>query len=129
MTTELKFLFYAVLWGLFHIFLEIGASLYVQGFKWTFSSRDTGTPEFPGLFGRVVRSRKNFLETLPFFMAAVFMVQITSANNSTSLLGAQLYLVSRVIYLPLYLFGIPGLRTLAWMVSVGGILLILSVLI
>jgi uncharacterized MAPEG superfamily protein len=40
-------------------------------------------------------------------------------------LGAELYLYARVAYVPIYAFGIPGLRTLVWTVSVVGIVLIL----
>jgi uncharacterized MAPEG superfamily protein len=32
----------------------------------------------------------------------------------------------RVIYLPLYAFGVPMLRTIVWLASSAGILLVLS---
>jgi uncharacterized MAPEG superfamily protein len=36
-----------------------------------------------------------------------------------------LYIVARVVYLPLYAAGIPFLRSLVWMVSLVGIILVL----
>ena len=41
-------------------------------------------------------------------------------------LGAQLYFWARVVYVPLYLAGIPYLRSLAWAVSVAGVLMVLA---
>ena len=39
-------------------------------------------------------------------------------------LGAQLYFWCRVVYLPLYAFGVPYVRSLVWMASLVGLLLI-----
>jgi uncharacterized MAPEG superfamily protein len=39
--------------------------------------------------------------------------------------GAQLYFWARVAYLPLYVFGVAFVRTLAWTVATLGIVLIL----
>lgn len=42
-----------------------------------------------------------------------------------TLWGCWLYLLARIVYVPLYAAGIPVLRTLVWMVSVAGLVLIL----
>ncbi len=42
-----------------------------------------------------------------------------------TVLGAQLYFWSRLIYVPIYALGIPYLRTLVWTVSMVGIVLLL----
>jgi uncharacterized MAPEG superfamily protein len=39
--------------------------------------------------------------------------------------GALIYIVARVIYLPLYAAGVPFLRSLVWAVSFIGIILVL----
>ena len=42
-----------------------------------------------------------------------------------TLWGAQLYFWTRVLYVPLYAFGVPLVRSLAWNVATFGIILIL----
>ena len=39
--------------------------------------------------------------------------------------GAWVWLIARVVYLPLYAFGVPALRTLAWCVSIAGLVMML----
>jgi len=41
-------------------------------------------------------------------------------------LGATIWIVARIVYLPLYLAGVPKLRTLAWVVSIVGLLMMLA---
>jgi uncharacterized MAPEG superfamily protein len=41
-------------------------------------------------------------------------------------LGAELYFWARVIYLPVYIVGIPYLRTLVWFVSVVGLVMVVG---
>jgi uncharacterized MAPEG superfamily protein len=36
-------------------------------------------------------------------------------------LGAQIYLICRVVYVPLYAFGVPVLRSLVWIGSAVGL--------
>ena len=38
----------------------------------------------------------------------------------------QLYFFGRLVYLPLYAFGVPILRTIVWYLSIMGIALVLS---
>ena len=42
------------------------------------------------------------------------------------MLGAQLYLWSRLIYIPTYALGISYVRTLVWAVSLVGIVMVLK---
>jgi uncharacterized MAPEG superfamily protein len=39
--------------------------------------------------------------------------------------GSQVYFYGRVAYLPLYVFGVPVLRTVVWNLSVLGIVMVL----
>jgi uncharacterized MAPEG superfamily protein len=40
-------------------------------------------------------------------------------------LGAYLYFFARLVYLPVYGFGVPKVRSLVWLVSIVGILFVL----
>ena len=78
--------------------------------------------------GRLERASRNFMETFPFFAAAVIVATLAGRHNWATLWGAQLYVAARIIYLPLYAFGVPGLRTLVWLVATLGIILIVAAL-
>jgi uncharacterized MAPEG superfamily protein len=56
----------------------------------------------------------------------VVLAQKTSAHTA---LGAQLYLWARAAYLPIYISGIPYLRTAVWVIAIWGLLLVLEALI
>lgn len=52
--------------------------------------------------GRLGRAQRNFLETLPAFVAAVFMVEGLDKAGLVSAVGAVLYVGGRTLFLPLY---------------------------
>lgn len=128
LSIELKMLFCSVILGIIQLLFAAHLSTMQRGIHWNVSPRDEKMPELTGVAGRVDRAFKNFMETFPFFIAAVLMVQITTLANTTTALGAQLYLYSRVIYLPLYALGVPYLRSLVWGISLLGIILVMSAL-
>lgn len=78
-----------------------------------------------GIAGRGERALRNFLETFPLFAAAVLAAQVTGRADWWTWLGAALYFWARVAYLPLYLAGIPYLRSAVWGVASLGIVIIL----
>ena len=75
--------------------------------------------------GRMERAAGNFLETFPLFAAAVLVAHAAGQHDWMTMWGAQLYFWGRVAYLPLYVFGVAFVRTLAWTVATLGIVLIL----
>jgi uncharacterized MAPEG superfamily protein len=66
------------------------------------------------------------LESLPLFIALVLIAHIAGKVDATAMLGAKLFLWARLGYWLIYLAGIPWLRTLAWVVSVIGLILIFA---
>lgn len=77
------------------------------------------------LAGRAERALRNFLETFTAFAAVALAITVAGKADWWSGVGAALYFWSRLVYLPLYLAGIPYLRSLAWLGAVTGISLIL----
>ena len=72
------------------------------------------------------RALRNFLETFPVFVAAVFLVHVLGRESALSEWGAGgLYFWARLVYLILYAAGIPLLRSLVWNVAFIGIVLLL----
>jgi len=94
------------------------------GLRWGASPRDEPVPPPRRLVGRAQRASSNLLETYPLFVAAVLAVGVMQRFGSWSLIGAHLYLWSRVVYLGLYLAGVPLLRSLVWNVALAGIVLV-----
>ena len=88
-------------------------------FIYLFSSRDKDQ-ETSVFFARANRALKNLFETLPIFIGLVLISIIKEVDNSSL---ALLWLISRTIYIPLYIFGINYLRTAVW--AIGPICLIM----
>lgn len=65
-------------------------------------------------------------ETLPLFAAAVLIAHVAGERSTVTLWGCWLYLIARVIYLPLYAFGVPVLRSLVWALSLLGLVMVLA---
>ncbi|HEY1632560.1 MAG TPA: MAPEG family protein [Rhizomicrobium sp.] len=125
MTTELQVLFCAIALGLVQLLLATLASVGGRGLGWGVGARDEGWPALKSKWGaRLERAYKNFLETFVFFAAAVLLDHALGKSNHTSMLGAQIYLWARVLYVPAYVLAIPFTRTLIWGASIVGILMV-----
>lgn len=125
MQTELVVLALALLLGLAQLFLATGMATQIRGLKWNMSPRDTAGAPLIGKVGRCDRAFQNYKETFPFFAAAIFLVITTGRTNYFTQMGSMFYLGARVVYVPLYIYGIIGPRSLAWFVSILSILVIL----
>lgn len=98
------------------------------GGKWNAGPRDGDTPPPGKLAGRLMRAQANLFETLPIFAAAVIMAHIAGKDGLLTSIGAHLYFFGRLVYLPLYAFGVPYIRSLVWLVATGGLATILVAL-
>jgi len=83
-------------------------------------------PEATPLAGRAERAAANSFENLVFFAVLALAAQAAGATGERVLLGAQVFLWARVVYLPVYLAGIPFLRTGVWAVSIVGLGMMVS---
>ena len=123
MSIELQYLIFAVFLVLLQLVLQTSAGFLANGFMGLAGSRDDEVLT-EGIGGRLERAYYNMLETFPIFAALVLIIQVTESWTSTSALAVQLYFWARVVYIPLYVIGIPFLRTIAWLVSAAGILML-----
>lgn len=75
-----------------------------------------------GMAARAERALRNFLETFPAFAAlALAHVMMDKGGDWWAGFGAALYFWSRVVYLPLYLYGVQYWRSVVFMLSCVGI--------
>jgi uncharacterized MAPEG superfamily protein len=125
-TIELKVLGWSILLGLAYVFIAASLGTQQRGLKWNAGNRDGELKPLTGAAARAHRASLNFLETFGFFAAAVLAVVLAKQNTAQTALGAELYFWARVIYLPVYIVGIPYLRTLVWLVSVVGLFMVIG---
>jgi len=128
MTIELKMLALSVALGLIQIVTASHAASMQRGYRWAAGPRDEIPPPLTGIAGRLDRAVRNFLETFPFFAAAVLAAQIVGRHDWMTVWGVQLYFWARALYVALYAFGVPLIRSLAWNAATIGIALILFAL-
>jgi uncharacterized MAPEG superfamily protein len=91
--------------------------------KLALGNRD-GMPPATPLADRADRAAKNMLENLVLFIALV--VAVGGGNAGRAQLGATVFVIARVVYWPIYLAGIPGLRTAVWTVGIVGLAILAS---
>jgi uncharacterized MAPEG superfamily protein len=125
---ELQLLAAAVLVGLVHLLWAAAAAQPQRGLKWNVGPRDEPVV-LTGMAGRLERAFANFRETFPLFAAAVVVVYLSGRIGFVSAHGALLYVVARLIYLPLYAFGVPVARSIVWLLSFIGIGMVLAAMV
>ena len=123
----LNWLGWAVVIGLAQILITAAAVTRQTGLNYNTSARDKPHP-VTGMAARLQRAQANFFETFPFFAVGILALLITGYEDSNAALGAAMYVIGRAVYVPLYAFGVPYLRTLVWAVAFSGMVMVLSVL-
>lgn len=125
MEMEIRYLGAAVVLGVVQLLLTAALVTRQRGMAWNTGARDADPGPAQGMAGRAERVMRNFMETFPYFAAAVLAVVATGRTDAWTLLGVQLYLAARVAYVPMYLFGVRYLRSAVWAVSMAGLLMVL----
>ena len=124
MTVELTMLAYSVVLLLVLVLIQANAGVMAQGLTPLANSRD-GLPPPSGFHARMKRVVDNHREGLTMFAPLVLIAAQQGISTSTTVLGAQLFFYSRVVHALLYIFGVPMVRPLAWVVGLAGTVMIL----
>ena len=128
MSVEFTMLAAATVLGFVQLFLAVQLVTAERGTAWNVGPRDVTPPLKGKIAGRLDRALSNFKETFPFFAVAILMVAILGRHNWATQLGSELYVAARILYVPLYALGVTGLRTLVFLASFAGIILVMTVL-
>ena len=121
MTTELTLLLWST--GLYALYIGVQSTLYriQHGVEFAATGRDD-EPKPNAVNQRAEKALRNLQETYPVFLALA-VVAAFGRGDDLSLWGSVIYLVARVIYLPLYVLGVKYVRSLVWTISVVGLIL------
>ena len=125
MRLELTILAWGCVLALVHLFGAAQVKTRQYGPKWNMGARDEKLPDPKPVVGRWMRAQANFFETFPLAAAAILILSVADIHTRSTELGAVLWLAGRVVYLPLYAAGVPVVRTLVFLVSLVGILMML----
>jgi len=123
MSVELNLLLWSVALTIFQMLITVSGTTLKIGIPALVGNRDQITPP-QGWIGRARRAHLNMLENLVLFAILVCILELAGTSTPLTVIRANLFFWGRVVYFPLYLFGIPWLRSLAWMTSMAGLILI-----
>ncbi len=102
-------------------FLSTGIAVSVM------SNRDEH--EFPsemkGLGGRLKRCIRNHVEGIAMAAPIILTASLSGISNEMTVLGAQTFAVGRLAHATLYIFGVPYIRSGAFLIGIIGIALVL----
>jgi uncharacterized MAPEG superfamily protein len=125
MTADLWALVAAMLLAVVQLTISSVLTLGQLGGRWVAGPRDEPR-EVTGVSGRFVRAYRNLLEIFPQFVAALFLVHAAGAVGPLSSIGAWVFVIARLIYVPAYAFAPPGVRPICWLTAQMGIFMIVA---
>jgi uncharacterized MAPEG superfamily protein len=123
MSLDLKYLLFSVILTFVQVLIAAAAVNQQVGLP-TMAGNREGLPEPTGFAGRARRAHLNMIENMVLFTALVLIAAAAGKANATTALGAEIFFWARLAHAVIYLIGIPWLRTLAWLVSVIGMITI-----
>ena len=123
-STEITVLGWSIALLLVQIVLQAGTSSDL-GPAYLMGPQDEQRQTKSVLSRRLKRALHNLLETFPAFVALALALVVTGKTGGIGATGAWLYLIARIVYVVLYAAGIPVARTLVWLASIIGLVMML----
>jgi len=128
MTVELTMLVYSVILTFLIISVPAIGGILQNGLATQAGARD-GLPEPTVFMKRARRLQDNMIENMVLFVPLVLAAQAAGISNAETVMGAQIFVVARLLHALIYLAGIPWLRPAAWAGAVVGMVMIGSALV
>ena len=127
--SELTCLELSVALWVVHILVQAGVGNVALPSGYLFTSRDKPAAASGLVYGRATRALANYVENFTPFVAVALALIVTQRTGGSGALGATIWILARIVYIPLYLFGVVYARTAVWAISIVGLLMMLSRLI
>ena len=123
MSTELFCLAAAAILSLLLPLIYGPANMSKVGINGALGNREEAPPR-DGVGPRGVRAHANLTENLLPFAIAVLIAHVLQRRSGLSVLGAEIFLASRIVHAITYLMGITMVRTLAYLGGVIGTVMV-----
>ena len=125
MTIELTMLAWSTVLLIVLILTSANANVMAMGMEWGFGNRDEPST-VTGWGARAQRTYLNHMENLLIFGLLVIVAHLGNVHSNLTIMGAELFLVARIVYAALYIAGISamGSRTLVYFAGLMGIIMI-----
>ena len=78
---------------------------------------------------RAARALANMQEAMPLFLGLALMNMIVAPEATDAVTGAWVFLIARVLYVPIYMSGVSVVRTLVWAGGLVGLLIMAAPLV
>jgi len=105
--------------------LYLGAQSLIYRWHYGVWFAASGRDELPkpegALLGRAERALRNFNETYVPFVVLLLVAHLADRNDPYVFWGTVLWFAARIVYLPLYLWGVFMIRSLVWCVGAIGL--------
>jgi len=125
MNTEIYILAYIGSFLLLLTLIQGTRNVLVLGLP-TAAGNQHDVPQWGGWHDRLNRAIRNLIESIVIFSPIAISIHLLGLSNEASSLGAQIFLIARLIHAPVFVLGIPWVRTTAWFAGVAGILMTAS---
>ena len=120
---ELTCLELSVILWVAHVLTQAATARSEFGDDYLFTPRDKEMKPKALSVGRATRALHNYIENLvPFVAMDLGLI----ATQHTGGIGATIWIIARIIYLPIYMMGIKYVRTACWAAGVVGLLMMLG---
>ncbi|MCX2980528.1 MAPEG family protein [Halieaceae bacterium IMCC14734] len=123
MSVELMMLLYSTLLLLVVILAQAGLAIMQNGLMAQAGSRDS-LPEPSVVRLRLQRLTANLQENLIMFAAVILIANAAGVSNTTTALGASIFLYARIAHAIVYALGWPVIRPLFYFASLYGLITI-----
>jgi uncharacterized MAPEG superfamily protein len=123
MSMELMMLLYSTILFFVIILAQAALAIHQNGLMAQAGSRDE-LPEPSVLRMRLQRLTANLQENLVMFAAIVLIANAANISNETTVMGATIFLYTRLAHAIVYAFGWPMIRPLFYFASLYGMIII-----
>jgi uncharacterized MAPEG superfamily protein len=88
-----------------------------------------GVEDCHGFPARTERAARNMLENMVLFGALALVASVGGVTDPQVELGARIFYWARLVYIPIYMVGIPVARTAVWAIGVVGMGMIFAAIV
>lgn len=104
----------------------VGRTITPGGKEYGFGNRAGSLDNAPAWCGRAQRAHTNLIENIGAFAILVLVAFVTGKSNDTTALGSMIFFGARVGHAIVYIAGILYVRTLMFLTSIVGMVMIFS---